>query len=223
MDLVKIFWDSFPLSFALLFGVFVVAYTLIRKRTGESEAIENQVEVFFKGGTIQEFPATIDKQTMSFEIGEAKYREPITAKPRLKIKNVNGIDKIFRTFLYAEGLGTVDVPPLTVKGREAIIQVLKDNQVMEKKEDGSEYTDDELIEFIQFYNFDIEQITDRPMLRAFSTQMNMFSTTMEMVHTNLRKISGEGGTSMWRIVIICLTVFFFGLFAGAYLTGKGYM
>ena len=221
MNLVDIFWDAFPLSFALLFGVFAVIYWILTRMNKGGEAIENEVELFFKGNTVQSFPAVIEKDIAIFKIGETEYREPIISKPRLRVKKKDGKERIFRTYLYAEGLGSIDVPPLTTKGREAIKNVLIANNIIDE-EKVDNFDDNELIEFVQFYNFDIEQLQDKPMLRAFSTSMNMYASTMEFINTNMKALTKNDGGTL-RILLVGLLFFGLGLFAGLYLATKGYM
>lgn len=220
MDLVKLFWDTFPLSFVILFSFAGFVYWFVIRKREQQDVIQNEVQLFFKGNTVQEFPCEVEKDIAKFKLGENEYREPIIAKPRLRIKKVDGVEKIFRTFMYAEGIGFTDVPPLTSKGREAIKASLINNNIIDA-EIINEYDDDELIEFVQFYNFDIEQITDKPMLRAFSTSMNMFASTMEYINKNIRTNQQQGSTI--RYLLIGLLFFGFGLMAGLYLATKGYM
>jgi hypothetical protein len=221
MDIIEIFWDNFPMSFAILFGFFFAVYMILQRFRKKGEAIQNEVMVFFKGNTVQTFPATVEKGVVVFNIDESEYREPIISKPRLNVKSEGGKDVIYRTFLYAEGIGTTEIPPLTTKGREAIKKALVDNNILDE-EKVEEYDDNELIEFIKFYNFDIEQIQDRPMLKAFGTQVNMWANVMENVAKNMKAME-KGGTSNLRYLLIGMLFFFFGLFAGVWMKTRGYM
>lgn len=221
MDIIQLFWDAFPLSFALLFGVFAVAYWLLTRGGKRGEAIQNEVMLFFKGNTVQSFDAVVEKDMVLFMVGETEYREPIIAKPRLTVKVEGGKEQIYRTYLYAEGLGSTDIPPLTTKGREAIKDVLIANNIIDEDKVDN-FDDNELMEFVMFYNFDVEQLQDKPMLRAFSTSMNMYANTMEFINKNMKALNEQGGSNM-KFLLIGLLFFGFGMFAGLYLATKGYM
>ncbi len=155
------FWGWFPWSLSIILLPLILLYMSARKSV---TPIKNRVEVFFKGGTKEYFACIVEKDIAKFTIGDSEYQEPITHHPRIEYDKEKKV--IFRTFLFAEGVGMVDVPPLTKTDREKIITTMKQYDILEKKEDGTEYTDEELMSMIMFYNFDIEQVLDKPVLKS---------------------------------------------------------
>lgn len=168
MSIVNLFIDNLPYSL-LIFIVPVIIWWLFFKE--KKTTIQNRVEVFHKGYTKGYYPAKIDKSIIKFKIGESEYQEPVLYFPRIE-RDKGGTT--YRTYLYAEGLGTVDIPPLTSKDRKSIIETLKMSEILEEEDREKELTDDELIRYVNYYNFDIEQLTDKPANKDYVGSMNAF-------------------------------------------------
>ncbi len=168
----------------------MIVYLVLTYRKEKGDIIKNRVEIFFKGGTKGYASCVVEMDVANFKIGETEYEEPILFNPR--IEYVSG--QIYRTFLFAEGIGMVDVPPMTKDIREKIINYLVTNEIIkeeDKKDEYDKYTDEDLSNYVKFYNFDIEQITDRPIMKSFSTGMNAFVHLVNGLISSLDKLSGE--------------------------------
>lgn len=187
-----------------LVGIAGIIAVLIIFTRQKGEVIENEVDVFFRGGTEDSFPCLVDRNTIKFNIGETEYNEPILHHPRVKFDKKTG--KFYRSYKYAEGLGTIDVPPLIESDKVKIINYLIANNVIpkEKRKDKiSDYTDNELMQYIKFYNFDIEQITDRPMANAFVMTVNMFtSMTTALISAVGNDLQNKGTSNIARVAYI---------------------
>lgn len=172
------------------------------------EAIENEVDVFFKGGTEDSFPCVVDRDTVKFQIGTTEFNEPILHHPRVKYDKKTG--RFFRSYKYAEGLGTIEVPPLLDSDKIKIVEHLIRNNVISKKEQHEnfkDYTDAELMQYIKFYNFDIEQITNRPMANAFVMTVNMFtSMTTALISAVGSDLQSRGTSNLARVAYIIVGV-----------------
>jgi len=170
MLLDDLFWNYYPYSLGILIIPVIIFFMFRREKT---DVIVNRVEVFFKGNTKGYYACEVGKEEIAFMIGETVYTEPILYHPRLEI----GGKQMFRTYLFAEGTGMIDVPPLTKEDRNKIIKYLMDQSAVAedlKDKELDTWTDIELMSYIQFYNFDIEQITDKPVMKSFNTSMNAF-------------------------------------------------
>ena len=85
----------------------------------------------------------------------------------------------------------------------------------------SDYTDAELINYVKFYNFDIEQITSRPMANAFIMSMNMFtSMATSLISAVGSDLKNRGTSNLARVAYILVGIFIGFGFAWA-LTLKG--
>jgi len=211
-----------------------IGYIFYRSRNNDTGKITNMVEVFFKGGTKDYYPCTVSKEQITFQIEDEVYTEPVLHQPRVQYDSKKG--KISRVFLFAEGIGNVDVPPLLESDRFKILKYLVDNKVY--KFDGDDettvYTDAQLkdkletissmdlIQHIQFYNFDIDQITDKPMAKSFTTSLNAF---VSLVGTLIAKAQGMEQDNMSNINKIIYVIV--GLLIGSGFTWafvlKGYL
>lgn len=200
---------------ALLVGIFY--FTREKK-----EAIENEVDVFFKGGTEDSFPCVVDRDTVKFMIGETEYNEPILHHPRVKYDKKTS--RFYRSYKFAEGVGMVEVPPLPENDKKKIFDYLINNNVIPKKDRKNsydDYTDNELMQYIKFYNFDVEQITDKPMANAFVMTVNMFtSMTTALISAVGSDLQNKGTSNLARVAYIIVGVFMGFGFAWA-LTLKG--
>ena len=107
-------------------GVIIIIFTREKVQT-----IENEVDVFFKGGTEDSFPCIVERDTVKFNIGETEFNEPILHTPRVKYDKKTG--KFFRSYKYAEGVGTVEVPPLLESDKKKIVETLLQKNVIPKK------------------------------------------------------------------------------------------
>lgn len=178
------------------------------------QAIDNEVDVFFKGGTEDTFPCIVDRTSLKFTIGETEYSEPILHHPRIKFDKKRG--KFVRSYKYAEGIGTVEVPPLTESDKTKLVMYLIENKVIpeeqQKLKGGTtkkvkDYTDEELIKYVKFYNFDIEQITERPISNAFVMTVNMFtSMTTSLISAVAQDLTGKGTSNLARIAWVIVGI-----------------
>jgi len=200
-------------------GVIVLVLVFIRE---DKSAIENEVDIFFKGGTEESFPCTIERDTVKFLIGETNYTEPILHHPRVKYNKK--MHKFYRSYKYAEGIGMVEVPPLMDEDKRKIVETLLKNNVIPKKQQHdnfNDYTDKELFQWVKFYNFDIEQITDKPMSNAFVMVVNMFtSMTTALINAVGSEMTNRGTSNLARIAWIIVGIIMGFGFAWA-LTLKG--
>lgn len=191
------FFNNLPLSL-IVFVIPIILWILFRKE--KTDIIKNQVEIFFKGGTKAYYECEVGKEEVSFKIDETKYNEPIIYNPRIEYKK--GI--VYRTFLFAEGIGNIDIPPLTVGDRDKIIKFLVVKDVIpkdERKKSFAEYTDADLIKYIQFYNFDIAQLTDKPMMKAFTTSLNFFVSMIDGLIGRIAKMEEKGYSNIAKFII----------------------
>lgn len=192
----------------ILVGVGILGAIVIFFTREKHEAIENEVDVFFKGGTEDSFPCLVERDTVKFKIGETEFNEPILHHPRVKYDKKTG--KFYRSYKYAEGLGTVEVPPMLEDDKRKIVEHLMKNNVIPKKEQKAtykDYTDSELMQYIKFYNFDIEQITNRPMANAFVMTINMFtSMTTALISAVGSDLSSRGTSNLARVAYIIVGV-----------------
>lgn len=193
----------------------------------QKTTIQNRTLVFFKGGTSEYFPCEINMNTIKFIIGANEYNEPILHHPRVHFDKT--LNKFFRDYMYAEGIGTVDVPPLLQPDKKKIVETLLTNNIIpeteQKLKNGkmksfSDYSDTELIGYVRFYNFDIEQITDRPMMQSFVTGVNMFSSMVKEIINETRNMGGTGSSNIVKLVFVIVGIFIGFGFAWA-LTLKG--
>lgn len=208
---VDLFWASFPTS--LLIIIIPIVYLWYRSRQKGFEII-NRVEFFHKGGTKQFLPCTLVGDTIEFKVGETNHIVPIIAHPRIETSK----SKTYRTYLVAQGTGeTMDVPKLTPTERDKIVSHMKQMSIYAADEDGAEKTDDELIKLIELYNFDVEQILDRPMIKAFTVAINAY----EHVQERLQKISQDESISKLYTLSIGVVGVIIGVLLGFYLVAKG--
>lgn len=211
-NITKLFWDFFPWSLGILIVPIIIVFIF---RGEKGDIIYNRVEVFFKGGTKAYYDCTPKKDTIEFEIDENEYSEPILHHPRIEYRK----GKIFRTYLFAEGIGgTVEVPPLTEEDRDKIIKWGREYNILGKKKT-KKYTDDELLNALKYYNFDIEQVLDKPMPKAFTTSINAFQHLVGGLIHDLKML--EGGTSNKYTFAVWFVGMVMGFFIAYSLTLKG--
>ena len=215
---VKFFMDNLPYSLIILV-VPVIIFLMLRKE--KSDVIRNQVEVFFKGGTKAYYACEIGQEDATFLIGETTYTEPIIYNPRIEYRS----GKIYRTFLYGEGIGMIDVPPIPDKDREKIFAYLKEHEIIPKdilkdKPSYEDWSPTELIEYCKFYNFDVEQITDKPIMKSFTTSLNFFVSMLNTISGIVGEMEGGDYSNMAKIVIYVIG-FLSGTFFGVILQMKG--
>ena len=216
--------SNLPLVIAVIVIPVIIYMMFFREK---KTTIENRVHVFFKGGTSEYFPCEVSMSTIKFMINANVYNEPILHHPRIHFDKV--ISKFFRDYMYAEGIGTVDVPPLILEDKRKIVETLIANKIMPeieqhrkdgKKKSFDEYSDGELINYVRFYNFDIEQITDRPMMNSFIVGVNMFTSMVSEIVNEARNMDGKGSSNLVKLVFVIVGVFIGFGFAWA-LTLKG--
>lgn len=217
-DVIKLFMDALPYSLVVPILLVVVYYLFTREK---EDVIKNQVEVFFKGGTKDYYPCTVGHEDCNFNIGETEFTEPIIYNPRIEYKK----GKIFRTFMFSEGAGMIEVPPLPDKDREKIFSYLKSNNVipenlLKDKPNYNDWSTNELMEYIKFYNFDIEQITDKPILKSFTTSLNFFVSMINNLSGIVGSMEGAEYSNIAKIAIY-LVGFLSGTFFGVLLQMKG--
>jgi hypothetical protein len=214
----KLFIDNLPYSLAILL-IPVIIFWMFRREKGD--VIFNQVEVFFKGGTKAYYPCVIGQEDASFMIGETSYTEPIIYNPRIEYRS----GKIFRTFLFGEGIGMIEVPPIPDKDREKIFSYLKEHEVIPKdklkeKPTYKEWESADLVTYCKFYNFDIEQLTDKPILKSFTTSLNFFVSMLNTIAGIVGEME-EGGYSNMAKIVIYVVGFLSGTFFGVIIQMKG--
>jgi len=219
MNLVKIFWDWFPYSLIPIL-IIPVIYWVFRP-TDEETNIQNRAIVFLRGNTWFPFDATVNNDMIQFKIGETEYNEPILYSPRITYEK----GKIYRDYIYAEGIsGTIDIPPLTLEMRDKIFNILLEHNLIDKdkvdtQEKRDKFKDSELFELVKFYNFDIEQIIEKPMMKQFNSSINQF---IHLGNAILRGIQlSEQSFSTWRIFLVLILGTLLGFFMGWSLTLKG--
>jgi hypothetical protein len=214
----KLFMDNLPYSLIILV-VPVIIFLMLRKEKGD--VIFNQVEVFFKGGTKAYYPCSIGQEDATFMIGETPYTEPIIYNPRIEYRG----GKIFRTFLFGEGIGMIEVPPIPEKDREKIFAYLKEHEIipkdeLEKKPSYTDWTSPDLVTYCKFYNFDVEQITDKPILKSFTTSLNFFVSMLNTISGIVGEMEESGYSNMAKIVLYVVG-FLSGTFFGVIIQMKG--
>ncbi len=210
----KWFWGWFPWSLSIILLPLILLYMSARKGVAP---IKNRVEVFFKGGTKAYYPCIIEKDIAKFDIEGVSYQEPITHHPRLEYDKEKKI--IYRSYLFAEGVGIVDVPPLTKEDRGKIITTLRQYDILEKKDDGTTYTDEDLMNMVVFYNFDIEQVLDKPVLKSYSVSMSGLEHFIDELRKQITRL--EGGESNMKTFLKIISGFLIGFGFAWALTLKG--
>ena len=214
MNIIQTFIDWLPFSL-LIFIIPVLIYWLL-KPSGSEKEIKNRVEVFFKGGTKAYYDCTVNNDMVQFIINETEYNEPIVQKPRIELNKGD----IYRTYLFAEGVtGTIEVPPLSDEKRKEIVEILKSRMIISPKDKREEFTDDELREFVTFYNFDVDGITDNSQTKMFGVGMNATGHLINAIIRGINRDSQEG--SNFRTFLILLVGAIMGFFMGYALTLKG--
>lgn len=204
------------LPYSLLLIVLPIIAVWLLKPAPEEQEIKNRVEVFFKGGTKAYYDCTVNNDMVQFKIGETEYNEPIVETPRIEYAK----NKIFRTYLYAEGFtGTIEVPNITDEQKATIIKILKDRKIISPNDTKEEYSDDELLEYVSFYNFDIDNIKMNPKMKNFAVTMNATGHLINTIVTGLRALEDNG--TMFKTFLILLLGALLGFFAGYALTLKG--
>jgi len=215
---IEFFMSNLPYSIVILILPLII-YFVFRKE--KKDVIRNQVEVFFKGGTKDYYPCIVGQEDATFMIGETSYTEPIIYNPRIEYRGGD----IYRTFLFAEGIGMIEVPPIPEKDREKIFAYLKENDIIPKEELEtkplySDWESTDLVTYCKFYNFDIEQITDKPIMKSFTTSLNFFVSMLNTISGIVGEMEGGDYSNMAKIVIYIIG-FLSGTFFGVILQMKG--
>lgn len=218
-DIIQFFWEYFPYSL-IPFTIFIpIIYFLTRKKV---KVIPNIVEVFFKGGTRKKYKCIVDKSSLKFKIGEIEYSEPILYNPRIE-ETEEG--RLRRVFMFAEGVGNVDTPELTQNELKSIWDFYIKNNVIDKDSE-SDYKDSEgkwinekILEKVRFYNFEIEQILDKPTPKAFNVAMSAFENTVRNLIKEIERL--ESGVSARYTVGLFFISFMVGFGIAWALTLKG--
>ena len=175
--------------------------------------IENRVEFFFKGGTKAYYPCTIKGSTIEFKVDETEYKIPILYPPRIETVG----RKTYRTYLVAEGGGyTLGVPPLKPEDEKKIREWLEQEGIVE---DASKLTSEDLKKYYKVYQFDIEQILDRPIPRAFSVSISAYESHIQSLMRQLQAL--EKPTSKAFILALGLVGWMIGFFMAYSLALKG--
>jgi hypothetical protein len=193
-------------------------------RREKTEQILNQVAIFFKGGTWAFYPCIVGKDEITFSIDESEYTEPITVHPRLGM--IGG--KMKRTYLFAEGLGLIDIPPLTREDKEKILKHLVDSGVLEEKGDLAkknvdDWTELDLMTYIKFYQFDIEQVLDRPMANAWKETGRALASSVNRISDRNRQMDKSGEMSnVGKLSLVIVGILIGAGFAWAFAL-KGYI
>ena len=219
--MINLFFDYLPYSL-LVFIIPLIVWYLWRGE--KSSQIINQVAVFFKGGTWGFYLCEVGKDEISFEIDSVKYTEPITVHPRLGMIE----KKMKRTYLYAEGIGLIDVPPLTREDKEKILKYLIDTKAIKKtsalgKKSIDDWTEMELMQYIKFYQFDIEQVLDRPMANAWKETGHALKSSVDRISQRNRQMDKSGQTSnIGKLAFIVVGILIGAGFAWAFAL-KGYI
>lgn len=221
MDITKIFFDNLPWSL-LVFLIPVALWYMFAKE--KSTQIANEVMVFFKGGTFGFYPLTFRVDEVTFKVEENEYNEPITCNPRIGEKN----DKMTRLYLFSEGIGLVDIPPLTEDYKQKVIEYLKDNIEFEDVDSGLEnkvwedWTVAELTKYIKIYQFDIEHTLGRPLDSAFNKAGHALNTTMNNISKNNRERATEKTSNLAKLAYVIVGALIGAGFAWAFAL-KGYI
>lgn len=212
INIVQLFIQWFPYSLIVI----MVPIALLFMRTKEkSSQIKNQVEVFYKGNTKGYYDCDVLKDSVKFTIDGVEYTEPITHFPRLETRK----SQLYRVYMFAEAVGMVEVPPLSIDDKEKILKYLIDSHAIVENEELKNkpiesWTETELMTYIRFYNFDIEQILDKPMQKAFTSGTNAITAILDRIAERNRQMEGVGKISNLKIIAIFV--------AGA-LVGAGWM
>lgn len=214
MGIIETFIDWLPYSL-LIFVLPVLAYWLL-KPSAEEKEIRNRVEIFFKGGTKGYYDCTVNNDMIQFRIGESEFNEPIIEKPRIEYAK----GEIRRTYMFAEGIvGTVEVPSLSDEKKEEIIGILKERKIISPNDTKDEYSDDELLEYVAFYQFDIDHVTYNPQMKNFAVTMNATGHLINGIVKGLKNLESDGG--LFRTFLILVLGAILGFFVGYALTLKG--
>jgi hypothetical protein len=193
VSITELFFDYLPYSLLIIIVPVVIIWFWKREKT---EQIINQVAVFFKGGTWAFYPCTVGKGEITFDIEDSNYTEPITVHPRLGM--IGG--KMKRTYLFSEGIGLIDVPPLTREDKEKILKHLVDANVIEsdsdlEKKSIDDWTEMDLMQYIKYYQFDIEQVLDKPMANAWKETGRALASSVDRISQRNRQMDTSGQTS----------------------------
>lgn len=220
---IDLFFQYFPWSL----GIFIVPLVLVWWRTRErGGSIENWVLVFFKGGTYGFYPGTMGSDEVSWDIDGVEYTEGITVHPRIGAMGKN--DKTLRrTWLYSEGIGMVDIPPLTRESKIKIIDYLKEKKIVSKtsklgKKDPDEWSEQELMTYIKYYQFDIEQILDKPMEMARKKTGLAIGSSVDRIRRRNQEDRGDKVSNMYKLGLIVVGILIGGGFFWAF-SLKGYI
>jgi len=218
-NIMEFFWEYFPYSLIPLTVFIPIIYFLTRKKV---KVIPNIVEVFFKGGTRKKYKCTVDKSSIIFKIGETQYSEPILYNPRIE-ETEEG--RLRRVFMFAEGIGNVDTPNLTQHELNMIWDYYIKNNVVDadSKEDYQDdkglWINEKILEKVRFYNFEIEQILDKPTPKAFNVAMSAFENTVRNLIKEIERL--ESGVSARYTVGLFFISFLVGFGIAWALTLKG--
>lgn len=219
----KMFWDLFPYSLALLAIPFVLIYIYRSSRGG---MIKNRVVVFHKGGTKSYHLCEVVKDTINFNIDDNEYNEPIIHHPR--ITTYRG--EIYRDYHYAEGIGgTIEAPPLTHEDRQTIIDWFVTYGIIDNKTRKSYlksgtvkdpvWNENKIMTTLKFYNFDIEQVLDKPMPKAFNVAINAYQHLTGGLIKQIQEL--EGGISNKYTFGVFMVGLLIGFFIAYSFTLKG--
>jgi len=214
----ELFWGYFPYSLGIIVIPIIIFFMFKREK---SDIIINRVEVFFKGNTKGYYPCEVGKEEIQFMINDTVYTEPILYHPRLEMNS----SQMFRTYLFAEGTGMIDIPVLTRSDRNKIIKYLMDQDAVAedlKDKELDTWTDTEIITYIQFYNFDIEQITDKPVMKSFNTSMNAFVNLIDGLIQRIKYLEPNNESTFSNLLKYVIGILIGFGFAWA-LTLKGYI
>ena len=214
MGIVDTFINTLPYSLLLLAIPVIGGYLLLPK--GAEKEINNRVEIFLRGNTKTTIPCTVNNDMVQFSLGETEYNEPITSNPRIEYEG----GQVYRTFLYAEGItGTIDIPPLTKQMRDKIVEILVENKLIDSKKTPPEtITDEELFGIVSYYQFDIEIMSEKPMMKEFNSSLNHF---VNLSNEIMKGIKRDEGGSKWGMVIISFIMLVLGIAIGSLLEVKG--
>ena len=221
MDITKIFFDNLPWSL-LVFLIPVALWFMFARQ--KSTEIKNEVMVFFKGGTFGFYPLTFRVDEVTFKVEDNEYNEPITCNPRIGEKS----DKMTRLYLFSEGIGLVDIPPLTEDYKQKVIAYLKINAEFEDVDSGlkekiwENWTVNELTKYIKIYQFDIEHTLGRPLDSAFNKAGHALNTTMNNISRNNRERQTEKASNLAKLAYVIVGALIGAGFAWAFAL-KGYI
>ena len=121
--------------------------------------------------------------------------------------------------MFAEGLsGTIDIPPITREMRNKIFDILKENKLISDEVDETQFSDADMFNLVSYYNFDIEVISEMPMMKSFNSSLNSVSHLSQEIIRGIRSAEGGGG---WRTFLLFAVGTILGFFVGWSLTLKG--